>query len=127
MKGRSYLENYETEFKGDLPKNLHVGDRVIHDERQVRSVDDLVEGAVYIAVHNCEKVDDDRDDLSQRLTFTFRGLLGCGQKIKVDWSHRTSDDLVFLADFGVIPYGTGLWNPGNYLLPVNADVSRERS
>ena len=86
--------------------------QVIHDPRQVKSVEELVVGRKYIDFYKDKR----------GMTFTIVEI----DSPKKGWirvNNEPSRGSLFtdnrcLADMGVIPYEDGMWNPSNYLVPA---------
>ena len=88
--------------------------QVIHDEKQLKSPSELKVGKSY-------------DEMNVKF-----GLIGVLEIIDIDESKgqftivnhyannkKSIEHCVSMADRGLMPYDSGLWNPENYLLPLN--------
>ena len=87
-------------------------EKVIHDERQVRSVDELVVGKYYVRFY---KNGGDRSNFRLLDLDIPKGLASI-QILRDSYSYKYQ---AYLNDMGIIPYDNGLWNKFNYVVPAD--------
>ena len=87
-------------------------EKVIHDERQVRSVDELVVVKYYVRFY---KNGGDRSNFRLLDLDIPKGLASI-QILGGSYSYKYQ---AYLNDMGIIPYDNGLWNKFNYVVPAD--------
>jgi len=104
----------EFEFMKDKNKNepSAVPEQPNHDPKQVRSVEGLVVGEEYL-VHSADHV--------SRIKVLSELKDG---EVKVEVFVSGGENVEArkpLADMGIIPYSSGMWNPSNYAVPLEEE------
>jgi len=103
----------------------HSDIQVIHSKNQVKSVDELVIGEVYLGVHIDTLLGFKYKILDKKVntkTIQIKFINGKDEFKFLDveqtiGSGKPQKDKLYLADYGIIPYNNGKWNPANFLIP----------
>ncbi len=95
--------------------SCHTDEQVDHDDpNQVRSIEDLVPGAVYQRMHGPEQYG---------VQFTVERTPKSGEETIPITRHPAAEKPVtstlFLTDMGIIPNEAGSWNAHNYVVRVD--------
>ena len=83
-------------------------ERVIHDERQVRSVEELVVGKKYLKQSKC----------GYKAPFELISITPETNHALIRPDGYRNNVPTSLADCGIVPYYNGTWNKFNYVIPV---------
>ncbi len=80
--------------------------RVMHNKKQITNVSQFEQGRLYLYYTT---------RFGEEFAFKFKEIEGDRIKIETEESLERS---LSLADMGVVPYPSGMWNSHNYVVPV---------
>ena len=106
------------------PKKPYPTTQVVHEPNQVKSPADLVVGKHYVRRCNFEGRQDEGDSLlviKAVMEQPGQHLLKAHVTSRSTPARFTPYETVLLsADFGIVPFHGGVWDPFNYLVPAQS-------
>ena len=94
--------------------------QVIHDERQITKPEQLEEGKVYEIIHISRE---GRIGKGNRLKIIYLNLLTKMFRAKLTCldheCEKGCEGIFKMADYGIVPLGSGLYNVYTYLIPAS--------